>query len=563
MKKNMKKVMALALAASMTLGMTTAALAVTTGRNETESGTITVSNTVKGQTYTIYQMLTLESWADANDDETNEDGTPKYDGAYAYKVAPDWMDFFTGEGAGAAYVTINSRGYVTGLALANAEAVEEFAKAAKAYAATLTVEEGHQIPENDEDGTVTFSGLNLGYYLLDSTLGALCSIDTTNNDVTVVEKNEEPTVDKLVEEEQGSEDLGKTNDAEIGETVNFETTIHAHDGADQYVLHDRMVTGLELVDDSIVVKAGEDTLVKGTDYTVAFDIKHVCDCELKEGEECENAKHGVCDFEITFADTYLNTIEEDTDIVVTYSAKITDEIEIAGEGNNNDTWLKYGDDSFTENSTTTTYVWEFDVQKYTTHELEEGQTEKLLADAEFVLYYDVTEKDPSDETKEITVRKTATYEKDDTTNTYTFAGWEDVVAEDGKYTYPAAATLTSVADAEKNIKIDGLDSGEYFLLETKAPNGYNLLKDAIEVTIANEDANGAVSVGNYKSDDVSVDHPENVVAANKLIKVENMTGVELPSTGGIGTTIFYVLGSLLVAFSGVVLFAKKRMRGEF
>ena len=86
--------------------------------------------------------------------------------------------------------------------------------------------------------TVVFDNLNLGYYLVDTTLGTLCFLDTTAKEVMIAEKNEEPTVDKEVKEDSTGE-FGSTNTAQIGDTVEFRTTIHAKKGAQSYVLHDK------------------------------------------------------------------------------------------------------------------------------------------------------------------------------------------------------------------------------------------------------------------------------------------------------------------------------------
>ena len=91
-------------------------------------------------------------------------------------------------------------------------------------------------------------------------------------------------------------------------------------------------------------------------------------------------------------------------------------------------------------------------------------------------------------------------------------------------------------------KIQGLDAGRYYLTETQQPAGYNKLKDPIEIVI---DENGDIKVDTNKVDEV---------------KVLNNTGSLLPSTGGMGTTLFYIFGAILVIGSGVVLITKKRMK---
>ena len=148
-------------------------------------------------------------------------------------------------------------------------------------------------------------------------------------------------------------------------------------------------------------------------------------------------------------------------------------------------------------------------------------TETALKDAEFVLY-----RKDGDKTY---------YAKVDAENKIT--GWTENQAEASKFTTPDNGKFT----------ITGLDSGTYYLEETKAPAGYNILKDPIEIQIQGTvDSSTNVGTATVKYGDKL----ENT--ANPDIKILNNTGAELPSTGGIGTTVFYVLGGLLVVCAGVL-----------
>ena len=118
-----------------------------------------------------------------------------------------------------------------------------------------------------------------------------------------------------------------------------------------------------------------------------------------------------------------------------------------------------------------------------------------------------------------------------TEGNYKITGWTETAGDATKFVSPASG----------NIAVDGLKDGTYQLTETKAPAGYNLLADPIVVVIASD---GKVTVGGQE--------------ANQ-IKVENMSGNELPSTGGIGTTIFYTMGGLLAVGAAVLLVTKKRV----
>ena len=116
-------------------------------------------------------------------------------------------------------MNVDGQGYVTWVKDADAAA---FAKAALTYASAKNVT--NQGSESAVGTTVTFGNLELGYYLLDSSLGTLCSLDTTNPNATVEEKNAVPTNKKEVQEDSNG-NYGTVNDAELGQTVSFRSTV--------------------------------------------------------------------------------------------------------------------------------------------------------------------------------------------------------------------------------------------------------------------------------------------------------------------------------------------------
>ena len=189
--KHARKLASLLLALVMVFALATTAFA------EDETGSITINDAVVGQTYTIYQILDLESYnASAN--------------AYAYKATTAWSDFINSEAIKGTYVEVDAQGYVTWKDGADAAA---FAKLAQKYAKDNSI--ANQGTVTATTTTVSFTGLDLGYYLVDTTLGTLCSLDTTNPDVVMEEKNEVPTNVKTVEEDSTG-NYGEKNDAEIG-----------------------------------------------------------------------------------------------------------------------------------------------------------------------------------------------------------------------------------------------------------------------------------------------------------------------------------------------------------
>ena len=471
----MKRVTSILLALALLLALAGTAVAAE------DKGSITIDNAIVGKKYTIYRIFNLNSH--------NTDYS-----AINYTVSEKWTAFFAEGAPGRAYVDIDKTyGYVvwkTGASPAN------FAAEAIKFAADKGI--AHDGQAVAAPGTVKFDDLALGYYLVKSDLGALCSLDTTMPNVTIKEKNSESTVDKQVQEDSTG-DYGDHNDADIGQTVNFRTTINVVDGDPKnYVLHDTMSAGLTFDPASVAVTIGERTLAKDTDYTLVAN-------DLTDG----------CTFEVQFKDGVLKP----NDVVeVAYSAKVNEYAVIGGAGNDNKTQLKYGEDKGTEWDETHTYVWQFDVFKYAKKDKEEIP----LAGAQFVLYKTV-----NDEKFYAQVANGK------------ITGWTD----DQKY-----ATVFETPDNGKFV-IAGLDADTYYLEETKAPDGYNQLKDPVKVVIT-------ATIAGDKTGRATITYNE---TATGTVRIENQTGVELPSTGGIGTTVFYVIGGLLMGVAVVLLVTRKKM----
>lgn len=478
--KHVKKIVGFVLALVMVLALSAGVFAAAV--NE---GSITIDNAIAGQTYTIYEILHLESY----NKESN---------AYSYKATAAWKDFVESQDIKGTYLVTNDQGYVTWAASADTAA---FAKLAQAYAANLS---GNQGQIKATSATVVFDNLDLGYYLVDSTLGTLCSLDTTNPDVTIKEKNAEPTNEKEVEEDSINT-YGKTNDADIGQTVNFKSTITAQAGAENYLFHDKMSAGLTF---DAVTKV---TLNKATVDTANYQV-------VTTGLTDD------CTFEVRFTQAFCDTLKANDQLVIEYTAKLNENAVVGVEGNPNESKIEYGQSDKTTTtppSTTTTYTWDMDVLKY-------GNNNKgnVLKDAQFVLL--------NKEKKQVAIVANGK-----------LTGWENVPAagEDGTVTWPANTVLTT--NAQGKIKISGLDSDTYYLREIKAPAGYNTLKEDVEVVIT----------GATKAEGSATLTYTTVVA-----EINNQSGTELPSTGGMGTTVFYILGSVLVLGAAVVLVTRKRMK---
>lgn len=497
MKKAMKKLMAALLAVAMVCAMAIPAFAAGGAGATTGEGKITIDNAVIGHTYKIYRILNLQY----ND-------TAK---SFRYEKNDKWGAFVEEQ---TAYLAVDSKtGVVTWANSDNADngtAIKALAVAAGQHVTdtpSLAADDSKEATSN----TVIFDNLPLGWYLVvsDLTTDAICSIDTTAKQVTIKEKNGVPTVTKEVEYASGS--WGQGNDGNVGDTVNFQTTINVTDGdPTNYVLHDQMSKGLTFKENSIAVKVN-DTLI--TNYTVEY------------------TNTDKCTFEISFPNGTLHT--NDT-VVVTYSATINSNAVVGTAGNENETWLKYGNNGETTHGRTKTYTWKFNIFKYFT---DSNGDKKYLADVEFVLY----RKNADDK---------AEYAKFDSNNK--LSGWTEAENEATKL----KTNATSI------VGVEGLDKGTYFLKEITTPGGFNGLTSDVEVQIDSScnTLNGATYTVQYKM--VNEEDFTDTDEEEKVVPIENKRGTVLPGTGGIGTTIFYVVGGGLMAAAAILLITKKRMENR-
>lgn len=504
--KIIKKIAAIMLSVMMVLGMCSVVGAEGTGTTSgtsADKGKITIDNAIVGQTYTIYQILELESFSDKTTTKPNT-------GNYAYKAVKEWEKFIT-TGEGNDYLEIKD-GYVYWKGDNTDARAAELAKKALDYANKNKINPSKK-PVEATSTNVEFTDLPLGYYLVDSSAGVLCSLNTTDTDVTIKEKNGVPSVEKKVQEDSKidtTEEYGKSNTADIGQTVNFQTTITAQPGAQNYVLHDKMSDGLTFNGSVVVKKDGETTALKTPDdYDLVKDATAMGDS---------------CTFHIKFKEKFCNSITADTKIIVTYSATLNENAKIKTNENTNDTWLKYGDDKESNHDSTITKTFEIPVFKYTKG-ASGTEDDKGLAGAKFTLGTTNDGKNP--------IKLVKTTGAGETTDTYRKA-METETGTITEVTTPSTGKFT----------IQGLDAGTYYLTETQQPAGYNKLKNPIKIVI---DENGAIKVD-----------PEPTAVTE--VKVLNQTGSILPSTGGMGTTLFYIFGAILVVGSGVVLITKKRMK---
>lgn len=412
----------------------------------------------------------------------------------------------------------------------------------------------------------TISGLAAGYYFIkDADTVAETDAYTDfilklTNDETITRKADVPTVEKKVQEddkditngenENYGEGYNDVADWNIGDAVPFKLigtlpTNFADYDTYQYIFHDTLSAGLDLNEESIAVyyasdKAGTDkTSISSDNYTI-----HVPGTE--DADQCS--------FEVAFADlTSVKGVTAKKYIIVEYTATLNKDAEIGLPGNPNKVYLEFsnnpnsggeGDTGETPEDKVIVFTYELDVTK-----VEGGDGEnagKKLKDAEFKLYDANGKYVIVDDEGKVT-------------------GWADTEA--------GGSTLKS--DENGLFKVIGLDDGTYWLKETKAPDGYNLITNPIKIEIKATTVNDQdwtamegpadalkvleikVTVGSTTTSG-NGDTESGIVATD----IQNNKGAELPETGGMGTTIFYVLGAILVLGAGVLLIARRRTDSE-
>lgn len=478
------------------------ALAVTVaaeGATGTTKGSITVDNPITGRTYTAYKIFDVV-----------------YDNAghYSYTIkggdsGSPWYDTvhdYAIEANGLKLTQVgDTNTYVVtfGKVIFSAPKFADALKAALDANSTAFTGTGTPLTRGGTPETASATVNELGYYFVTSSTGALCSLDTTNPSVTIHDKNNIPF--------EKTKTVGK-NDFNVGETVPFiisgEVPEHTIFTTYTYEITDKMSDGLTFNEDSVTVKVGGTQQAESnTTYT------------FNKG----NAGDGYT-FKVTI---YVKNYKVGQPIEVIYTATVNEKA--VAKISHNEARLTYSDDPTDESHKTITPPQKVDV--YTSRiailKFAHGSEATKLKGAKFVLY------------KEETTGGTTTtkyYKKwDKTTNEVT---WVDKITD---------ATEVET-DAKGEAFFDGLANGIYHLVETKAPAGYNQLDQPYTVKV------------NERNTPVTNEN-ENVLTVTA--RVENKTGAVLPSTGGMGTTVFYVLGAVLVVGAGVLLVTKKRMsQGE-
>lgn len=442
----------------------------------------------------------------------------------------------------------------------------------------------------------------IGYYLVTSSLGSNLILATT--DITITEKNDYPTADKKItktsDETAAFNTPATSTDAQIGDTINYKLTANVPQGAvNELRLHDTMSTALSLdlgrTDGIFTVKLGNETVPQTTDlgegntrtnWTIQYSSETTKLSTTGKGTQAgvTSTTTGATgsslktndSFVVIFSADYIKSIADSESKVLTveYDAILNNNAKLATDKedntNKNKVRIEYSNYT-TQEQETTVYTHEFDLVKYF-EEKNEGTTSKvLLPGAVFNIYRD-------DQVENGKLKANAQPVDVIKQQDGSYRVWDGLNVDSDESKRP----VFDLESTDGKYNIEGLDVGTYYLEEREAPDGYNKLENLIriDVTQATEDAkvigtnvkasedasesNGTItytmateaSTGVATTVAASDGNPATYTSGG--VAVLNQAGTVLPSTGGIGTTIFYVIGGVLVAGAVVLLVLRRR-----
>ena len=564
--KNMKRIASLVLALVMVFTLAISASAALTEITDKGSITIKDNDTVLAskKTFAAYKILDLKAY-------TNEAGETVN---YEYTVPADMADFY------AEYFSLDkTSNNFNAQVLAHIASVEDLYAFAEAALNATSTDPYAGAPVADG---YKFSNLPLGYYVVADTTAegdyvkpvSALILDTATPNIEIEVKAEKPPVEKEIDDDNDlntTDDRVDANDAAIGDTITYVITSKVPDmtGYNRYyfIAKDHMSKGLTYTN-NMVVKVGDKTL-SADEYTL----------NVTENED------GTTDLEVIFKNfVQYNTAEYiDKPVTISYTALLNEDAEVNKIPNKNDVYLVYSNDPNFD------YEGDYppppppeggeeppvgetpkdEVRTYTTT-LELVKTDAIgnrLTGAEFSLTGEAlrtvrVEKEhyTLDPNGNYWLLKTGAYTTTDPNGTIdgapvdktSYASLTDKYTKETivEFVKKSEGTLTITATVGQDgiLRFEGIPGGEFVIKETKAPEGYNILTEEIKVGI---DFNTETEEFTYTG---AVDN--NGLAR---ITVINQAGSELPSTGGIGTTLFYVIGGVMAVAALILLIAKKRM----
>jgi len=509
-------------------------------------GSLTVKNSEDGVTYNFYKIFDL----------TGQDTTDPADGTYdaiTYTIDPDWAEFFNG--VGAEYISATNTGNLNPIKI-NGETKYinitetnkvEFTNAAMKYAIETPVAADDSTTGSATGADVSVTGLDLGYYLMipvdmsaektnPISTGTVASLTSTIPESDIYVKATKPTIEKV--DNEITVDLGKP----VTYTVTGKVPNTSGTASYVYQIWDTMSTGLTFSKDVVVTVDG-----------ITDPITTQCTIDY-----ATNANGFICTIPVNNLQDYIGKT-----ITLTYHAVVNEDA-VTMDYVNNTATVKYGrnPDELQESTPVSEEVY---TAKITI--IKHDSADKKLPNAEFALmkiennkayYYKfvaagAAQDDPATLVNE-TIPTIQWVEVPGAPSDPT-AVVTDAMAKALADAATAETITKKVTNNDGNAEFIGLADGTYYLIEIKAPDGYNRLDKAQAVPVTGTNIDDEVnSFENVANATGKFDKHNNAEA-----DVLNQTGTTLPSTGGIGTTIFYVVGGVLVLAAIILLVTKKRM----
>lgn len=498
--KVIKKLFAFLLATVMVMAMGVTAFAYDYHAGQ---GSITITNATVGESYSIYQIFSTDSTGAGSITATEAQKT-------FYEEQAGNPFTFTANTAGTYNVSVTSGVSDQAVITFLDGFVDNEGNLTEAFRAVVT-EYGPQ--EEVTSASVEFDNIPYGYYLVTSSLGAVVTVDSTDPDQEVIDKNQDGGSD-FTKEVSGSDNKV----VEIGEEFEFTLTFNAtnYDGEtkiEQYTITDTLPAAMDLVYTAgdaaygVEIKVGttvvSDATVAFTNNTLAINIPWVD----SEGDPKYSTPSAV---------------------TVTYTVKLNDTAAIQEDIQNDATLTWTGENTGTSTEET--------VQTYALAIMKVDGEGNPLANATFAV----------------------------TDNDGIAVNVSPVSGQDGVYVIdPDSTSNTVTSPASGLIVIKGVDNITYTLTETAAPAGYNRLTTPVTVTPANT---GSTTITIYYDEDGNVTdtvtEETSTVTSPVPVTAEvvvNVAGTTLPTTGGTGTTMIYIIGAVLVIGAGVLLVVRRRM----
>lgn len=562
--KSLKKFFALALALALCFVMALPAMATEGETGGSKAFTLTMNNPTEGHTYNVYQIFTGDISG-----EQNNPGLTLSNVKYGANYTPGEVQV----------------GDV--VPLADLDKITDARKFALDNFKEITTGEAYRSGWNGKD---PLTDLEAGYYLIvdkgssadpepEGDADSAIMVELVG-DTAITPKTTTTTFDKSVAD-KGNADIGKEDTVEwkdaaghaIGETFQFKLTAYVPvkelDKFESYHLkfHDQMSKGVTFEEIVSVMAGGKEVPVHSDSMPDGYTT-----------DITENKDKAGLGFTVDIADILKfkgegdsawttteigeeGSKEEVVVVEVIYNAHLNEDAKVMVGTETNTGSLEYtrGPDSTGDGETEEdkVYIFTFDIDGSKVDD-----TNASLAGAVFALYEGHDAKDDAKPLDFMVVEE----ELEDGTTLTRYILYTGKVADAN----PNAETVTSIT-TEKDGKFvfEGLKAGDYTLKEIKAPEGYNKCWDKnITITASPEVVDGNpvskvhisyTSIETNGVDNAGMDEDKSDATDGTGITIMNKKGSMLPSTGGIGTTIFYAVGGVLVVGAGVLLIVKKRL----